>query len=255
MKTLLQTVAVAFSMFSAIPMPYFDWNEKNTKYMLLAFPLVGVVLGVTSMLVVEIAVICGLSNMFTSILLVISPIAITGGIHLDGYCDTRDALSSHQPIEKKLLILSDPHIGAFGVLSLICYLLLYLGVMFEIEKNFTNIVIISAIYVITRCFSGIGVTTIVSAKSSGLAKTFSDSADKLRVRNVLVFALVVIYLLLVYLLGWKALILLIVSVVTYFCWYKMILKEFGGITGDLSGYLTQKMELYLLFTVLLIGLR
>ena len=38
--TLLETVAVAFSMFSAIPMPQFLWNEKNMRYALCAFPLI-----------------------------------------------------------------------------------------------------------------------------------------------------------------------------------------------------------------------
>ena len=28
----LQTIAVAFAMFSAIPVPQFDWNEKNMRY-------------------------------------------------------------------------------------------------------------------------------------------------------------------------------------------------------------------------------
>ena len=41
--TALQTIAVAFAMFSALPMPQFDWNEKNMRYALCAFPLVGVV--------------------------------------------------------------------------------------------------------------------------------------------------------------------------------------------------------------------
>ena len=31
MKTLLQTVAVAFSMFSAVPMPQFPWDAKNMR--------------------------------------------------------------------------------------------------------------------------------------------------------------------------------------------------------------------------------
>ena len=39
--TALQTIAVAFAMFSALPMPQFDWNEKNMRYALCAFPLVG----------------------------------------------------------------------------------------------------------------------------------------------------------------------------------------------------------------------
>ena len=41
----LQTVAVAFSMFSALPMPQIEWNEKNMRWSLCAFPLVGAVIG------------------------------------------------------------------------------------------------------------------------------------------------------------------------------------------------------------------
>ena len=43
--TALQTIAVAFAMFSALPMPQFDWNEKNMRYAMCAFPLIGVVIG------------------------------------------------------------------------------------------------------------------------------------------------------------------------------------------------------------------
>ena len=45
MKTLFQTVAVAFSMFSAVPMPQFPWDAKNMRYALCAFPLIGAVIG------------------------------------------------------------------------------------------------------------------------------------------------------------------------------------------------------------------
>ena len=41
----LQTIAVAFAMFSAIPVPQFAWNEKNMRYALCAFPLIGAVIG------------------------------------------------------------------------------------------------------------------------------------------------------------------------------------------------------------------
>ena len=42
----LQTIAVAFAMFSAVPVPQFGWNEKNMRYALCAFPLVGLLCGV-----------------------------------------------------------------------------------------------------------------------------------------------------------------------------------------------------------------
>ena len=40
---LLETIAVAFAMFSAIPVPQPVWNQKNMRYAMCAFPLVGVV--------------------------------------------------------------------------------------------------------------------------------------------------------------------------------------------------------------------
>ena len=43
--TVLQTIAVAFAMFSALPVPQFEWNEKNMRYAMCAFPLIGLVCG------------------------------------------------------------------------------------------------------------------------------------------------------------------------------------------------------------------
>ena len=45
MMNMLQTIAVAFAMFSAIPCPQPVWTEKNMSYSLCAFPLIGVVCG------------------------------------------------------------------------------------------------------------------------------------------------------------------------------------------------------------------
>ena len=41
----LETVAVAFALFSALPMPRVEWNRQNMRYTLCAFPLVGAVIG------------------------------------------------------------------------------------------------------------------------------------------------------------------------------------------------------------------
>ena len=40
----LETVAVAFGMYSALPTPRVDWNGKNMRYALAVFPLVGAAL-------------------------------------------------------------------------------------------------------------------------------------------------------------------------------------------------------------------
>ena len=53
------------------------------------------------------------------------PLLVTGGFHVDGFMDTTDALSSYREKEERLRILKDPHIGAFAVIGVVIYYLLY----------------------------------------------------------------------------------------------------------------------------------
>ena len=101
----LQTIAVAFAMFSAVPVPQFAWNEKNMRYALCAFPLVGLLCG-------ALWCVCGVLPLpapARAAGFCLVPVWVTGGIHLDGYADTCDALASYGDREKKLEILKDPH--------------------------------------------------------------------------------------------------------------------------------------------------
>ena len=43
---LLNSLAIAISMYSKIPVPTVDWNEKNMKYAMCFFPVVGVITGI-----------------------------------------------------------------------------------------------------------------------------------------------------------------------------------------------------------------
>ena len=75
----LQTMAVAFAMFSALPVPQFTWNSKNMRYALCAFPLIGGVIGALWSL-------CGalpLPDMIRAGGFCLIPVLVTGGIHLD----------------------------------------------------------------------------------------------------------------------------------------------------------------------------
>lgn len=43
---MIKSCIVAFSMYSKIPMPQFEWKEEDMHYMLCFFPWVGAVIGV-----------------------------------------------------------------------------------------------------------------------------------------------------------------------------------------------------------------
>ena len=94
MRGILETVAVAFSMFSALPMPQISWEKRNMRYALCAFPLVGGVIGGLCWLWGELCQWGGVPDLLRGAVLCLLPAAVTGGIHLDGYCDTVDALAS-----------------------------------------------------------------------------------------------------------------------------------------------------------------
>lgn len=157
----LQTIAVAFAMFSAIPVPQFDWNEKNMRYAMCAFPLIGVVIG-AAWCVCGVMPLPGLAKAAGFALI---PVWITGGIHLDGYADTCDALSSYGDREKKLEILKDPHCGAFAVIRLCSYFLAYFALCTCVSFTPRVGVLWVLALVLERALSGLAVASFPMAKT------------------------------------------------------------------------------------------
>ncbi|MDR1217515.1 MAG: adenosylcobinamide-GDP ribazoletransferase, partial [Oscillospiraceae bacterium] len=88
----IKPIIIAFSMFSRIPMPTVDWDGGNMRYMMCAFPLVGAVIGLLVWGFGALCVSFGFGVFLRAAGLTVIPIAVTGGIHLDGLCDVADAL-------------------------------------------------------------------------------------------------------------------------------------------------------------------
>ena len=237
--TVLQTIAVAFAMFSALPVPQFEWNEKNMRYAMCAFPLIGLVCG-------GLWCLCGvlpLPELARAAAFCLVPVAITGGIHLDGYADTSDALSSYGDREKKLEILKDSHCGAFAVIRLCCYFVAYFGLCGSVRFTPRAGLCWTLALVLERALSGLAVAAFPMAKNTGLAHTFASTADRTAVRNVLaVLAILLCGALLA--LGGGA--LAAVAILLFLWYHHVAVQQLGGITGDLAGWFLQKTELWML---------
>ena len=242
---LLNAMIIAIAMYSKIPMPRVDWNEKNMRYAMCFFPLVGVIIGVLEAVAGNLITVWkGEGTFFYAVVLTLIPVFITGGIHLDGFADTMDAKSSYGDREKKLEILKDPHTGAFAIISLYCYFLLCVGIFSEMRTE--RLFAAALVFVFSRSLSGISVVTFPAAKNSGLLRTFQDGAQKRNVRIVLIFwlfATVVGFFLTAGLCGVAA---AAVGLAVFFYYYQFSRKQFGGITGDLAGYFLQLCELFML---------
>ena len=197
----LQTIAVAFAMFSALPVPQFAWNQKNMRYAMCAFPLIGVVIG-------GLWCLCGalpLPMPAKAAGFCLIPVWVTGGIHLDGYADTCDALSSYGDREKKLEILKDPHCGAFAVIRLCSYFAAYLALCACVDFTPRVGLCWTLALVLERALSGLAVASFPMAKNTGLAHTFATAADRTTVRRVLMVLAALLSAALLALGGWALL--------------------------------------------------
>jgi len=249
---LLKSLIIAFSMYSKVPMPRVDWNEKNIKYSLLFFPFVGALIGCVTWFWWRIAEYLSYGDIFRSAVALFIPILITGGIHVDGLLDTLDGLHSYQSKERKLEILKDPHTGAFAVFGCTIYFILYFGAVTEI-RNQDLWILIAIGFVLSRTLSGLSLVFFKAAKKEGLLYTFSSTAHR-KITGTTLCAILLICIAAMVSVNLMLGSILVISAAIVFIYYRyMSYKQFGGITGDLAGYFLQICELTMIIELALLS--
>lgn len=241
-----KSLKIAFSMYSRVPVPHTDWSQENLRYALCFLPLVGVPIGLLLVLWHFLAALLPVHPVLFAALACVIPLGVTGGIHLDGFCDTVDALSSRQTREKKLEILKDPHIGTFAVLGCTVYFLLSFGLWVQLERSWRSVVVLGISFVLSRSLAAVSSVTFRPAKPQGLLHTFSSAAPvrSVTLATLLTAAASVAAMLWI---SWPyALGCLGGSVLSLGYYRVMAYRQFGGVTGDLAGYFLQVCELSML---------
>lgn len=246
-----ETCVNALSVYSRIPMPRVEWREDNSRLIYCFFPLVGVISGGLMCLWYFLIGLLGIDGLFSAIIFVLIPIAVSGGLHMDGFCDVSDAFASHQSREKMLTIMKDSHVGAFGVLSCICYLLLFTAAWSEVSLSWRAVGVAGISAVMSRSLSGLAAVTRKNARGQGMLAMFSNPADKKTVKLVLIcwLALCAAGAIVISPLEGGA---VTAGMGLSFIYYTVMTeKKFGGITGDLAGWFVQISELNSLLALML----
>ncbi|MFI3169503.1 MAG: adenosylcobinamide-GDP ribazoletransferase [Faecalibacterium sp.] len=247
----LTSFCICFAMYSILPMPTMDWTQKKMRFCFCFFPLIGVVIGAAT-LVVYLLLQPIFTPAFTAVILLLMPICISGGIHLDGLIDSCDAFFSFGDKQKKLDILKDPRTGAFGVIGAVIYCLLLFASYYQIVTNDRFICLLSFVFVISRCVGALCMLYLKNARTNGLGATFSDASDRVNV-FALWFFLCLAWVGVLLLHPFLGLALLCCTAVFLALYLPYIKREFGGITGDLTGFIITALELILPFAIAIGG--
>ena len=234
MKSLRTAIAAAFSTFSVLPAPRIEWNEYSLKNVLSALPLVGVAIGGFLCLWYWLSTALQLPAILSAVAFTVLPIALSGGIHMDGFADMTDALSSHAEPEKKRAILKDPHCGAFAVIGVGCYLLIYFGLCAALPLDWKTVALLGISHVLSRAVGSLVSLLFPSGAQSGMQHAFRDSASKSAVWVLCAWIALA--------LGGAAALsplaavgMLLAGICIFFYIKHTARKQFGGMSGDLAG--------------------
>lgn len=107
----------ALHTLTRLPVP--GREGKTQSGTLFWFPFVGALLGAGSVAVSQLP----LPPLVVASLVVSLQAYLTRGFHLDGLCDVSDGFGGGWDRERTLAIMKDSHVGAFGVIALVCTLL------------------------------------------------------------------------------------------------------------------------------------
>lgn len=246
MKSVWSGLLVAFSLYSAVPVPQVQWEKRTMRWALSFLPLVGVLIGALEWLWYLFCTHFGAAALFYAAGAALIPLFVSGGIHLDGLCDTCDALCSYGDRDKRLAILKDPHVGAFGPLWLIAFLLAEAACFAQIYETPVLLPVVFLGFAEARADGARKIVTLPCAKNTGLAHIFAQNSDKKAVDTTLKIeqvALDIILLVWLYQLDFLSVAYIVLLGLWYILHTRIAMRVFGGITGDLAGFCISVAEL------------
>lgn len=258
---MLDSLIIALSMYSAVPMPQIEWRENNMRWSLGCLPVVGLLCGGLVFGWTRLTAAFPVSPLFFAAVAVLLPILLAGGLHMDGFLDATDALFSRRDREKKLAIMKDPNCGPFAVLCCAGLLLLEAGAWCQLMTAPGLLPAACSVYLLSRSLTVVAGSRFPYTPSSTLGILFASRAAK----GVAALGTVETALSLLLLLGlgglfagWRGLLAAAVAAIgagLLFWWYRsMTRRQFGGITGDLLGFFVELSQLVMLFLLALVSM-
>src|SRR5215831_8581233 len=203
-----------------------------------AMPVAGAVVGLIGAVIYWLAHMVGLPPLPAATLAVAATLGTTGCLHEDGLADTADGFGGGGTRERKLEIMRDSRIGAYGACALITSLLLRASAVASLAEPAAAALALIAAHVVARAAMPIFMHLTPRARSDGL----SADAGRPSGRNAAtagLFGAAAAILCLGPVTGCAALVLtaLATGIMAWLC-----RSQIGGQTGDVVGAVEQVNE-------------
>ncbi len=130
-----RALQVAFGFLTTLPIPIIkDWREDDLRLAVKVYPIVGLVIGLLLALVMYLTQ--GLEPFLSATLVVVVWLAVTGGLHFDGFCDMADAALVPKSTNERWRIAKDPRIGSFALMAGVLLILVKVAALSGLEGSY-----------------------------------------------------------------------------------------------------------------------
>ena len=172
----MQALRIAFGLLTTLPVRLpADWVEGDSGRASVWYPFVGLVIGALTWLAWK-GMMFAFPPPVAGILTLLVWVVLTGGLHLDGLADCCDGLFVSAEKERRLEVMKDPHVGAFGVIGLILILLLKAAALASLSPV-SSVSILLAASLARWCILPAGLLPL--ARASGMSACAASSSCSL----------------------------------------------------------------------------
>jgi cobalamin 5'-phosphate synthase/cobalamin synthase len=267
LKKHAQAIVAAFQFLTRIPVPVSVPFERHVLSLAAVyFPVAGTAIGLLaaawSWLLAQL-----LPAGPAAVLSLAGWLALSGGLHMDGWMDTADGVLSHRSREKMLEIMKDSRVGAMGVLAAVLLLFLKITILMELltysklSVNSGSSALIAAV-LLSSLWSRTWMTVAMACwrpatPDSGLGRLFSGVNYRGAVPAVILAAFLSLIALIIIGINLKETLLIIAL-----CLFAAFIvggvmgiwlnQKLGGLTGDTYGAMNEAVEAAVLLAILLL---
>lgn len=233
---------MAIGLLSTIPfLGYHRFDPQKAGYAVIFYPAIGLLFGALIFLAGMLLEMF-FPPTFTPFLLFVLFVYLSGAIHLDGLVDTADAYLSRQP-DRAMEILKDPNVGGLGAVFLILFLLLKCAAFHHLE----SLLVFMAIPMLSRLGGCIAIFFFPYISKGGMGESFKSGFKSHQLILAFGFCLLAGITLLESFIFFT--LLGITLITTLYLGYRFK-RYFGGLNGDMYGFIIEMNELILLISAL-----
>ncbi|MBU0679787.1 MAG: adenosylcobinamide-GDP ribazoletransferase [Proteobacteria bacterium] len=226
---MLKPLRIALSFLTILPFGAGEVRPEDMERSVVFFPAAGLVIGALLTLVAWLGQLVDMGNLALAVVLVGCSAWLSRGLHLDGVADLCDGFGGSFEASRRLEIMKDSHIGAFGVVGLIMVLLFKVASLEQLLASPENLLTVGMVPVVARFTM---LVTAFKARYPRQAGTGHFMVGRVSLSMLLGAAF---FLTPLVLLAWQGLAILLACLVPAL-WLRMKANQtLGGVTGDVLG--------------------